>query len=139
MGFSTVAGFLIILITVVAIFGVLIHVAVTDLKELGRFYRYVPEKSKFEVVKVYANGLTSNTYELSIIVKNTGSKTLNCKGFSILVDGEMVNCTSNVTKLYPLKSADFYCGEIYGDVNSSHRLLVVSEDGVKVFYQFEVR
>ena len=139
MGFSTVAGFLIILITVVAIFGVFLHVVVTDLKELGRFYRYIPEKSKFEIVNVYAKGLTSNTYELSVIVKNTGSKTLKCDEFSILVDGEIVNCTSNVTKLYPLKSADFYCGEIYGNVNSTHRLLVVSEDGVKVFYQFEVR
>ena len=143
MGFSTVAGFVILLMVSITIGGYLLHVVVDQVKDFGKLSKLVNERrleiknSNFEIVEIET--LTSNTtYDLRVVVKNTGATTFDCKKFTILVDGVLVNYTVNVSKLYPLESAEFEVENLEGTAGSTHRVVIVSDNGIKRISSYTV-
>jgi flagellar protein FlaF len=144
MGFSTLAGFVIVLMVSITIAGYLLHAMIDQIKEINKFSKLENEmklnikNSNFEIVKITALNTSSTTYDLTVIVKNTGATTFNCEKFSILVDGVLVNYTVNVSKLYPLESAEFKAVDLSGTVGSSHRIMVVSDNGIRRMDTFTV-
>ncbi len=143
MGFSTLAGVLIVLMVAVTLAGFVVHGVVENVKELSKVsklerYREIALKNTdFEIVNVSASNASSNTYILKVIVKNAGATTLNCTKFSLIVDGVLINYSVNTTLLYPLHYAEF-TSELDGGVGTVHRLLVVSNNGVIRIASYEV-
>ena len=143
MGFSTVAGFVILLMVSITVGGYLLHVVVDQVKDFGKLSKLVNERrleiknSNFEIVEIET--LTSNTtYDLRVVVRNTGATTFDCEKFTILVDGVLVNYTVNVSKLYPLESAEFEVENLEGTAGSTHRVVIVSDNGIKRISSYTV-
>ena len=95
--------------------------------------------SDFKIVNVTALNVTITTYNLTVVIKNTGSTTFDCTKFTLLVDGVVINATCNVSKLYPLECAEFSAGNLQGTIGSTHRLKVVSDNGIARYASFVVR
>jgi len=144
MGFSTVAGFVIVVIASITIAGYLLHTLIDQIKDVSELSKIENEmkidikNSDFEIVKIEALNTSPTTYDLTIILKNTGSTTFDCEKFSILVDGVLVNYTANVSKLYPLEYAEFKSFNLEGTVGSTHRALVVADNGIREIKSFTV-
>lgn len=145
MGFSTIAAFTLLFIASLIVFGSIIIVTTSELKELNKIIKiknkdYIElRNSDFNIVKVLAINTSETTYRLEIVINNTGSTTFTCSKFTILVDGIITNFTCNVSKLYPLQNATFYIDNLNGTVGSVHRLKIVSENGIQRFTTFTVQ
>ncbi len=144
MGFSTVAGFVIVLMVAMTIAGYLLHTMIDQIKDVSKLSKIENEmrlnvkNSNFEIVEIDASSTSNTTYDLTIVVKNTGATTFDCERFSILVDGVLVNYKVNVSKLYPLESAEFEVENLEGTAGSTHRVMVVSDNGIKRVSSFTV-
>jgi len=145
MGFSTTAAFVLLFITGLIAFGVLATVTIGELKEINKIMKIKNKKTielqttNFEIINVTAINVTTTEYNLTVVIKNTGSTTLDCVKFTLLVDGKVINATSNVSVLYPLECAEFNASYLSGTVGSVHRLKVVSDDGIGKYANFIVR
>ncbi|RLI79171.1 hypothetical protein DRP04_09435 [Archaeoglobales archaeon] len=144
MGFSTVAGFVIVVIASITIAGYLLHTLIDQIKDVSKLSKIENEmkldikNSDFEIVKIEAINTSPTTYDLTIILKNTGATTFDCEKFSILVDGVLVNYTANVSRLYPLGYSEFKSVNLEGTVGSTHRALVVADNGIREVRSFTV-
>ncbi len=144
MGFSTTAGFALLFIAGLIAFGVVTTVVTSEIKEINKIIKLKNKEevelrsSDFKIVNVTAINVTATTYNLTVIINNTGSTTFDCTKFTLLVDGVIVNATCNVSKLYPLEYAKFTAGNLDGNVGSSHRLKVVSDNGIERYTTFVV-
>jgi len=144
MGFSTVAGFVILLMVSITVGGYLLHVVVDQVKDFGKLSKLVNERkleiknSNFEIVEIKTSAISNTTYDLRVVVRNTGATTFDCEKFTILVDGVLVNYTVNVSKLYPLESAEFEVENLEGTAGSTHRVVIVSDNGIKRISSYTV-
>lgn len=144
MGFSTVVGFVMVVTASITIAGYLLHTLIDQIKDVSKLSKIENEikldikNSDFEIVKIEALNTSPTTYDLTIILKNTGSKTFDCEKFSILVDGTLVNYTANVSKLYPLEYAELKSSNLEGTIGSTHRALVVADNGIRKIRSFTV-
>ncbi len=144
MGFSTTAGFALLFIAGLIAFGVVATVTINEVKELNKIVKLRNKEeielktSDFKIVNVTAVNVTLTEYNLTVIIENTGSTTFDCTKFTLLVDGKLINATCNVSKLYPLEYAEFKAGNLPGTVGSSHRLKVVSDNGIERYATFVV-
>ncbi len=145
MGFSTTAAFAILFIAGLIALSVLSATIITEVREINSImkaktrYEIGLKTSDFKIVNVTAQNVTTTTYNLTVIIENTGSTTFNCTKFTLLVDGSIINFTTNVTLLYPLQYAKFYNASLPGTVGSTHRLKVVSDNGIERYATFTVR
>ena len=145
MGFSTTAGFVLLFIAGLIAFGVVTTVVTSEIKEIDKIIKLKNKEelelriSDFKIVKVIAINVTITTYNLTVIINNTGSTTFDCTKFTLLVDGIVINATCNVSKLYPLEYAEFTAENLNGAVGSSHRLKVISDNGIERYATFVVR
>jgi len=145
MGFSTTAAFAILFIAGLIALSVLSATVITEVREINTLmkartkYDVDIRTSDFKIVNVTAQNVTSTTYNLTVIIENTGSTTFNCTEFTLLVDGNIIDFTSNVTLLYPLQYAKFYNSSLPGTVGSTHRLKIVSDNGIEKYATFTVR
>ncbi len=143
MGFSTTAAFAVLFIAGLIALSILSSVVITEVRQLNNLMklrsRQEVERSDFRIVNVTALNTTNTTYNLTIIVQNTGSTTFNCTKFTLLVDGNLTQFVPNVTLLYPLQYAQFYNSSLPGAPGSSHRLKLISGDGVEQYASFVVR
>jgi len=144
MGFSTIAGFTLLFIVSLVIFGYTAHVIVGEIKDLSKLSKLEDKRkiklknSDFKIVKITAINTSTNTYDLTVVVENTGVTTFDCDKFTILVDGKLVDFTANKTKLYPLDVVEFTSTGLSGTVGSQHRLVVVSDNGLRKIDTFVV-
>ncbi len=144
MGFSTTAGFALLFIAGLIAFGIVATVTISEVKELNRIVKLKNKEeielktSDFKIVNVTAVNVTTTQYNLTVIIENTGSTTFDCTKFTLLVDGKIINATCNVSELYPLEYAEFTAGYLPGTVGSTHRLKVVSDNGIERYASFVV-
>ncbi len=144
MGFSTTAAFAILFIAGLIALGILSATVVTEVREINNLIKlnsrnqiYI-KTSDFKIVNVTALNTSSTTYNLTVVIENVGATTFNCTKFTLLVDGRPVEFTVNVTTLYPLKYAEFYNSSLSGAPGSTHRLTVVSDNGLIRYESFIV-
>ncbi len=144
MGFSVTAAFALLMIACLVAFGAVMAVLDTNLKAINaaekQQTRLKLEKANtdFQIVSINATNTTISTYDLQVVIYNDGSTTLKTGDFSVLVDGVLENFTCNVSYLFPLKSALISVTNLPGTVGSTHRLEIVSGNGVAKFAEYTV-
>jgi len=142
MGFSTTAAFAILFIAGLIALGILSATVITEVRDLNDLMKLRSKTelatANFEIVNVTAQNTTTTTYNLTVIIENTGSTTFNCTKFTLLVDGKPIEFTVNRSYLYPLQYAEFYNSSLSGGVGTSHRLEVVSDNGLIKYASFVV-
>jgi flagellar protein FlaF len=145
MGFSVAAAFALLMVASMIAFGTLAYIVSSDIRELNVLSKKEKKKkmdaedTDFEISSISAQNTSSTAYNLTIVLYNTGSTTLESEKFSFLVDGSLVNSASfNSTYLYPLEYLEVKVTNLTGTVGSTHRIKIVSENGVARYAEYTV-
>ncbi len=144
MGFSVTAAFALLMIACLVAFGAVMAVLDANIKAINAAEKQQTKlkvekaNTDFRIVSRNATNTTISTYTLQVIVYNDGSTTLKSSDFSVLVDGVLENFTYNVSYLFPLKSLLITVDDLPGTVGSTHRLEIVSGNGVAKFAEYTV-
>lgn len=144
MGFSTVVAFSIIVISFVMVTGIVVSVAVEKIREINDAYRTEKRdllkdvETEYEIVNINATGNGLGYHTLEVVLRNTGSETLEVSGFTLLVDGKIYSFSSNRSTLYPITSALLTVNNVLGDTGTKHRLKIVSENGISKYASYTV-
>jgi archaellum component FlaF (FlaF/FlaG flagellin family) len=145
MGFSVTAAFALMMIACLVAFGAVVTVLNTNLRAINvaeneqTNLKIEKSNTDFRIVSVNATNTTVSTYSLIVVLYNDGSTTLRSDKFSVLVDGVLQqNVTYNVTYFYPLSYMEFTIDGLQGTVGSTHRLEVVSGNGIAKFAEYTV-
>ncbi|RUM33628.1 MAG: hypothetical protein DSY33_04040 [Archaeoglobus sp.] len=145
MGFSVTAAFALMMIACLVAFGAVVTVLNTNLRAINAAeneqtnLKIEKSNTDFRIVSVNATNTTVSTYSLIVVLYNDGSTTLRSDKFSVLVDGVLQqNVTYNVTYFYPLSYMEFTIDGLQGTVGSTHRLEVVSGNGIAKFAEYTV-
>ena len=144
MGFSVAASFTILLITTLIVSGIILSESIQKFKEARQVY--LQEKKKaievlttdFNITSITAYNTSPTTHNLIVILKNTGSTTLETSYFSILVDGVLINASYNVSYFYPGEYLRIQATDLSGGAGSTHRLKIVAENGVAKYGSYQV-
>ena len=144
MGFSVAASFTILLISTLIVSGIILSESIQKFKEARQVY--LEEKKKaievlktdFEIVSITAYNTSPTTHNLSVVLKNTGSTTLETSYFSVLVDGVLVTVNYNASYFYPGEYLSIEASGLSGGAGSTHRLKIVAENGVAVYGSYQV-
>ncbi len=146
MGFSVTAAFALMMIACLIAFGVVVNVMSANFKAINLAEKKKSELSverentNFEIVSINATNVTISSYTLTAVIYNDGSTTLRTDEFSVLIDGVLQqNVTYNVTYLFPLSYAELSIDNLPGTVGSTHRIEVVSGNGVARFAEYTVK
>jgi archaellum component FlaF (FlaF/FlaG flagellin family) len=141
MGFSLVAAFSIICVSVFIafeIFSVQVLPVFNDCESSysSKVNRYLDKlDTKIIIEEVILSNNLSN-YDYNISVNNTGEKTLRTNDFNIIIDGKIYDFVCNETYLLPLNQANFYIYNVTG--TGDIRLKVVTGNGIKDYKQVSV-
>ena len=145
MGFSVTAAFALMMIACLVAFGAIVTVLSTNIRAINAAEKQQTElkvekaNTDFKITSVNATNTTISTYDLTVVLYNDGSTTLKSKDFSVLIDGVLQqNVTYNVTYFYPLSYMKFTIDGLQGTVGSTHRLEVVSGNGIAKFAEYTV-
>ncbi len=145
MGFSVTAAFALMMIACLVAFGAIVTVLNTNIRAINAAEKQQTElkvekaNTDFKITSVNATNTTISTYDLTVVLYNDGSTTLKSKDFSVLIDGVLQqNVTYNVTYFYPLSYMKFTIDGLQGTVGSTHRLEVVSGNGIAKFAEYTV-
>ena len=143
MGFSTTAAFVIIFVASLAVVGLAYSTFYGQLKDY--VYKLKAEReeaiekanTKLEITYLNATGGLT-THNLTMIVKNSGTTTLNVSKFDLLVDGVLVSFDYNRSTLYPETSVQINSTDLAGGVNTTHRLKLVADNGYAIYSTYTV-
>ena len=143
MGFSTTAAFVIIFVASLAVVGLAYSTFYLQLKDY--VYKLKAERedavnkvnTKLDIVSISTVG-TNTTHNLSVVVKNTGTTTLNVSKFDLLVDGVLVDFSYNRTVLYPETYVEIASDNLSGGIGTTHRLKIVAENGYAIYATYTV-
>ena len=145
MGFSITAAFALMMIACLVAFGAIVTVLNTNIRAINAAEKQQTElkvekaNTDFKITSVNATNTTISTYDLTVVLYNDGSTTLKSNDFSVLIDGVLQqNVTYNVTYFYPLSYMKFTIDGLQGTVGSTHRLEVVSGNGIAKFAEYTV-
>ncbi|HDN73804.1 hypothetical protein DRP04_02205 [Archaeoglobales archaeon] len=145
MGFSVVAAFSILMLSLLFVLSIAGGLLCQDIKELNSLIKLQKKKdietisTDFEISSISTSIISLSTYNLSVDVCNTGSKTLDSSKFTFLIDGVYVTPYSyNKTRIYPLECAEFKFGNLNGTLGSVHRIKAISENGISRFEEYSV-
>ncbi len=145
MGFSVTAAFALMMIACLVAFGAIVTVLNTNMRAINAAEKQQTElkvekaNTDFKITSVNATNTTISTYDLTVVLYNDGSTTLKSNDFSVLIDGVLQqNVTYNVTYFYPLSYMKFTIDGLQGTVGSTHRLEVVSGNGIAKFAEYTV-
>jgi len=145
MGFSVTAAFALMMIACLVAFGAIVTVLNTSIRAINTAEKQQTElkiekaNTDFKITSVNATNTTISTYDLTVVLYNDGSTTLKSDDFSVLIDGILQqNVTYNVTYFYPLSYMRFTIDGLQGTVGSTHRLEVVSGNGIAKFAEYTV-
>ena len=144
MGFSVAASFTILLVATLIVSGMILSESIHKLKEARQVY--VQEKKKavevlntdFSIVSISAYNTSPTTHSLTVILKNTGSTTLETAYFSVLVDGALITPNYNVSHFYPGEYLRLDASGLSGGAGTTHRLKIVAENGVAAYGEYQV-
>jgi len=144
MGFSTTAAFTIIFVFSLAVFG-LVYSVTTDtakmyVSELREKKESIESASntRLELISLNATATSSGTHNVTVVLKNTGTTTLDVQNFDILIDGVKYGFDYNRTKLYPETSVEIKAYQIPGGNGKSHRLKIVADNGYAIYTTYVV-
>ena len=144
MGFSTTAAFTILFVFGLAVFGIIYGVvsdtAKTYVSELREKKERIEEVSntRIEYVVVTATSATASSHNLTVVVKNTGTTTLDIENFDLLVDGVRYSFDYNRSRLYPETAVEIDAYFLPGGNGTSHRLKVVADNGYAIYTTYVV-
>ena len=144
MGFSTTAAFTILFVFSLAVFGIIYGVvsdtAKTYVSELREKKERIEEVSntRLEYVTVTATSAAASSHNLTVVVKNTGTTTLNIENFDLLVDGVRYSFDYNRSRLYPETAVEIDAYFLPGGNGTSHRLKVVADNGYAIYTTYVV-
>ncbi len=145
MGFSVTAAFALMMIAYLVAFGAVVAVLNSNFKAVNVAekqqlkLKVEKENTDFRIVSINATNTTLTTYSLKVVLYNDGSVTLNSSSFSVLVDGVLQqNVSYNVSYFFPLEYMQFTIDSLPGTVGSTHRLEVVSGNGIARFAEYTV-
>ncbi|ADC65610.1 flagellin [Ferroglobus placidus DSM 10642] len=143
MGFSTTAAFVILFILSLAIVGVAYSTFYSQIKDYVYQLKEEREKAvekantKLSIVSISAVG-SATTHNLTMVVENTGTTTLNVSKFDLLVDGSLVDFAYNRTVLYPETTVEITSSNLAGGTNTTHRLKLVADNGYAIYATYTV-
>ncbi len=144
MGFSVAASFTILLITTLIVSGIILSESIHKFKEARQVYLEEKEKAievlttSFDIISIAAYNTSSTAHNLVVVLKNTGSTTLETSYFSVLVDGVLVDASYNASYFYPGEYLRIEVLGLGGGAGSAHRLKIVAENGVAVYGSYQV-
>ncbi|GEM_PF-803726 len=145
MGFSVTAAFALMMIACLIAFGVVVNVMNNNFKMINSAekeklkLKIQKENTDFKIVSINATNTTISTYSLDVVIYNDGSTTLKANKFSILIDGVLQqNFTYNSTYFFPLSYLKISLSGLQGTVGSTHRIEIVSGNGVAKFAEYTV-
>lgn len=139
MGFSLVAAFGIISVTIIIAVGIISENILPSVKNLNDSY---DQQAKRQLNRLQTNiNITEVTvtaygpnYNHSILLKNAGSITLNTSDFIILINGVPQLFTSSKPYIYPEKQAYFNITNVPG--LGAQRLKIITENGISKYYEY---
>lgn len=145
MGFSTTAAFTIIFVFSLVVFGIIYEVVsdtakmyVSELREKKERIEEV-SNTRLEYVSVNAITATASSHNLTVVVKNTGTTTLDLGNFDLLVDGVRYGFDFNRSRLYPETAVELNAYYLPGGNGTSHRLKIVADNGYALYTTYVVR
>ncbi|MBO8182206.1 MAG: hypothetical protein H0Z28_05355 [Archaeoglobus sp.] len=144
MGFSTIAAFAIIMISLFISMSFIAGELVKSFNDIDlavkkqEHRKYELENTDFEITSVNAWNTTATTYNVTVDLTNTGAVTLDSSKFTVIVDGISYDFTYNQSNFYPLEGVRLELNNLPGGEGSSHRLKIVAENGVERYATFSV-
>ena len=144
MGFSTIAAFAIIMISLFISMSFIAGELVKSFNDIDlavkkqEHRKYELENTDFEITSVNAWNTTATTYNMTVDLTNTGAVTLDSSKFTVIVDGISYDFTYNQSNFYPLEGVRLELNNLPGGEGSSHRLKIVAENGVERYATFSV-
>ena len=141
MGFSVIASFAVVGVSIliaIEIFSGNLFPALTSYDDsydelIDRSIDYV--QTDINITNVTTSSFGDN-YNHSILVKNTGSITLNCSSFTILINGTTMDFNYSKSYLYPEKNAYFNISNLPGEEDK--RLKVISDNGNSDYHEYVI-
>ncbi|NOY11550.1 MAG: hypothetical protein GXO67_05635 [Archaeoglobi archaeon] len=144
MGFSTTAAFTIIFVFSLAVFGLVYSIASDTAKTYVSELREKKDRieassnTRMEFLSVTATNATATSHNLTVVLKNTGTTTLNLENFDLIVDGIKYGFDYNRSKLYPETAVEINAYFLPGGNGTSHRLKVVADNGYALYTTYVV-
>jgi len=140
MGFSLVAAFAIIGVSLLVSIELLTGAILPAITDIGDSYADMADRSidrvqtNINITNVSISSNNSN-YDHNVTVKNSGSVTLKTSDFTILINGSVQQFSCSNSYLYPEKIAYF---NIYNLSENEPKILkVVTENGISDYYEYE--
>ena len=143
MGFSLVGAAAIIGVSLLLIMEIIVGTTIPTVTDVNNSYKDMKTRSVEQIqtdinitsAVAVANG--SNHHDLTFVVNNSGSVSLEPEDFTIIVNGTKVTFTCATTYLFPENEATFNVDYIYGR-SVSRRLKIVTENGIEDYYTYTV-
>ena len=143
MGFSLVGAAAIIGVTLLIIAEIIVGTTIPTITEINDSYKEMKDRSIDQVqtdinitsATAVANG--SDHHDLTFVVNNSGSVSLETADFDVIVNGTKVTFTCATTYLFPENEATFTVKYIDGR-SVSRRLKVITENGIEDYYTYSL-
>jgi archaellum component FlaF (FlaF/FlaG flagellin family) len=141
MGFSLVAAFAVISISILIAIEIFTGSLLPAIKDVDESYDDLADRTvemvqtdiNISSVSVFSYGLN---YNHSIVLKNTGSISLNTSDFTILINGLVEQFSCPDSYLYPEKETYLNVSNLPGDGNKI--LKVISGNGISDYYEYTI-
>ena len=143
MGFSLVGAAAILGVSILVIMEIIVGTTIPTVTNIQDSYRDMKNRAIEQVqtdinitsATAVANG--SSHHDLTFIVNNTGSTSLETADFDVIVNGTKVTFTCATTYLFPENEATFTVNYIDGR-SVSRRLKVITENGIEDYFTYNV-
>ena len=143
MGFSLVGAAAIIGVTLLVVMEIIVGTTIPTITDYNDSYKDMKDRS-IEQVQTDIN-ITSATavingsdhHDLTFIVNNSGSVSLEIADFDVIVNGTKVTFACATTYLFPENEAIFTVDYIDGR-SAKRRLKVITENGIEDYYTYTI-
>ena len=143
MGFSLVGAAAIIGVTVLVVMEIIVGTTIPTVTTINDSYKEMKNRSIEQIqtdinitsATAVANG--SDHHDLTFVVNNSGSVSLEPADFDVIVNGTKVTFTCTTTYLFPENEATFTVNYVDGR-SGSRRLKVITENGIEDYYTYSL-
>ncbi|HDO19273.1 MAG TPA: hypothetical protein ENG74_00945 [Thermoplasmatales archaeon] len=140
MGFSTVAAVAILGVCLVVCIDIFTGSVAPSVSDLGISYREMGERiaekiqTDIDIVGYSTTPSTGTPFNLTIVVKNNGSTTIETDECNILINGTIYSFSSTPEYLYPKKTASFTISGL--TERGLKRIKVVTGNGISDYEEY---
>jgi len=143
LGFSLVGAAAIIGVTILVVMEIIMGTTIQTFTDVQESYSDMKKRAIEQVqtdinitsAVAIANG--SKYHDLTFVVNNTGSTSLEIKDFDVIINGTKVSFNCTTKYLFPENEATFTVNHIYGR-STIRRLKVITENGIEDYYTYNV-